>query len=74
MENKLKQIMSNVLDIRVEEINDNTSPENVEKWDSLRHMNLIMAIEEDFDVEFTDEEISTFLNYKLIKLTLDEYK
>ena len=41
MENKLKKIMSELFDIEVSEINENSSPDNIEKWDSLNQMNLI---------------------------------
>ena len=64
--------MSGVLNIPHKDINEETSPDNVESWDSLKHMNLIVALEEEFEVEFLDDEIETLLNYKLIALTLEE--
>lgn len=41
-----------------------------QKWDSLRHMNLILALEEEFNVSFTDEEITDMLSLDLIDETL----
>jgi len=35
-------------------------------WDSLRHMNLVLALEEEFSVSFTDEEITDMLSLDLI--------
>lgn len=73
MEEKLKQIMSQVFEVPIEEITENTSPDTVEKWDSLQHMNLILALEETFNVTFSSEEITEMLNYKLIVMTLKEH-
>ncbi len=66
MENRIKKVMSEVLGIDEASISDNTSPENVESWDSLKQMNIIVALEEEFDIEFNDEDIIEMLNFKLI--------
>jgi acyl carrier protein len=44
----------------------------VEQWDSLRHMNLVVALEEEFRVRFTDQQIDELLSLRLILLTLKE--
>ena len=73
MEKKLKQIMSQVFGVPIEEITENTSPDTVEKWDSLQHMNLILALEEALNVTFSSGEIIEMLNYKLIVMTLRKH-
>jgi|TARA_B100001964_G_C14187546_1_gene579399 acyl carrier protein len=55
MESRIKKVMSNVLNIDIALINNNTSPDNVENWDSLKHMNLIIALEEEFEFEFDEQ-------------------
>lgn len=72
LEKKLKNIMSIVFELKPNEINDDSSPENIENWDSLKHMMLIGAIEDEFDIQFTNDEMLELLNYKLIKLILTE--
>lgn len=72
MEDRIKQVMVSVLRMDISTIDENSSPETIEMWDSLNHMNLILALEEEFGVEFENEEIVNMLNYKLIYLTLDE--
>ena len=54
--------MSSVFGISKEDIKDDASPDNIESWDSLKHMNLIVALEEEFDLEIPDkisDEIKT---------------
>jgi acyl carrier protein len=70
---KIKKVMSAVFEIPVENINDDSSPDSIGNWDSLHHMNLVIALEEEFNITFNEDDISNMLNYKLIKLTLSEY-
>ena len=73
MENtKIKQVMSAVFEIPVESIADDASLDNIENWDSLRHLNLILALEEEFGVSIPDEEVGNLVNYKLIKLVIND--
>lgn len=70
---KLKQVMARVFDVDVAEIAETASNDTVERWDSLRHMNLIIAIEEEFGVEFSGEQVADSINYKLIRIVLQEH-
>ena len=73
MENiKIKQVMSAVFEIPVESIVDDPSSDNIENWDSLRHLNLILALEEEFGVSIPDDEVGNLVNYKLIQITINE--
>ena len=40
---KIKEVMSVVFEIPLESISDDSSYDNIENWDSLRHLNLILA-------------------------------
>lgn len=70
--NRIKQVMSAVFEIPAEQINDNASTDNLDNWDSLRHLNLILALEEEFGVSIPDEEVGNLVNFKLIELTINE--
>jgi len=67
IENRIKTVMSSVLNISKSEIHNKTSPDKISSWDSLKHMNLIAGLEEEFDIEFDADEIGNLMNYKLIK-------
>ena len=66
MQNKLKKIMSVVLNIPIDIISMSSSPENIEKWDSLAQLNLIMAIEEEFGFKLSDDEVIKMTNFESI--------
>lgn len=71
-EARVKKILAQSFNIAVESINEDTSSDNVAKWNSLAHMNLVVALEEEFGVSFTDEQIIEMLSYPLIVLTVKE--
>ena len=69
---RIKKVMSAVFEIPVEQIKDDSSPDIIDSWDSLKHMNLVVALEEEFKTEFTEDEILEMMNYALIKSILME--
>jgi len=66
MKDRLRIIMGNIFDIPIEEINEEISPNNCEKWDSLNQLVLLTAIEEEFEVEFSYEEVLKIADFKSI--------
>lgn len=72
-EQKLKEVLSRIFNVSLDTITEDASPDTIENWDSLRHMNLVLALEEEFGVEFTDDQVVEILSYKLIKIVLKEH-
>ena len=70
MEQKLKQIMSNLFEIEEDEITDESSIDNIENWDSLKHINMIIAIEEEFGISIDEEEMVEMTSFVDIKRIL----
>lgn len=54
---KLEHILRTVFDNASIVISDNLSAEDVEEWDSLNHINLIVAVEKEFNIRFTTREV-----------------
>ena len=77
-EKKVKEIVAIVFNLDPSEIGTNISPNTVENWDSLNHMKLVVAIEEEFGIELTDKEIGDLKDFLSIvecienKLRTDE--
>jgi acyl carrier protein len=72
-ESTLKQVLADIFGVDVSTIGETSSVDTVEKWDSLRHLNLILALEERFNVTLTEEQTVQILSYPLIKLVLEEH-
>jgi len=58
--------MSNTFGIDIEQISDDASPDSIAKWDSLKHMQLILSLEEEFCIEFSDKEVVEVVSYQKI--------
>ena len=67
MSNKLYSIISKVMDVPESEINDQSSPENIESWDSFHGLVLVDELENNFNIKFTIEEITDVQNVGDIK-------
>lgn len=63
LEDRIRAVVSAVLGLSADEINADSSPDTVEQWDSMKHMNMVVALEEEFDIEFTDDEIMEMSNF-----------
>ena len=57
LKERVFKIISQVMGVPVEQVNEHSSTENLGKWDSLQHINLILALEEEFKIKFSIEEI-----------------
>ena len=72
VEEKIIEIMSLVFEVPEDRIKEDSSPDDIENWDSIGAINLITAIEEEFEIEFEDEDLLEMLNFQLIKLKVEE--
>lgn len=59
---RLTEIFREVFDDDTIEIHDAMTAKDVEEWDSLNHINLIVAVERAFRVKFTTKEVSALAN------------
>ena len=70
VEQRVKNMMAALFKMPVADINLDTSVDIVEGWDSLNHMKLVMALEESFAIEFSEQEVTELLSLELVMLTL----
>lgn len=73
-EEDIKNVMNAILDVDVSSIDESSSMDNVKNWDSIGHMNLVLALEDKFGIMIPDEEAGNITSFKLIKLIIAELK
>lgn len=59
---QLNEVFQDVFDDEDIIVNDETTAEDIEDWDSLEHINLIVAVEKKFGIKFNMGEVNKFNN------------
>ena len=69
---KLYNVVSEILGVKKSDINEKSSQDNIENWDSLAIVNMVTELERAFDVQFDILEIVEFYSIEIIRLILIE--
>lgn len=59
---KVQDIFRDILDNDEIELNESVTADDIEEWDSLSHIQLVVAIEKAFGVRFKSEEMMSWKN------------
>jgi acyl carrier protein len=71
---KLNKVLCDVFDFKkVEDINDDLGPDDIDSWDSLGHVDLVTTLEEIFDISLEVVDISRMYTIGGIKKMLEKY-
>lgn len=70
IDDRLHRVCSDVFGIPANAIGDGDSPQTVEAWDSVGHLNLVLALEGEFGVQFEAEEIPDLVSVGAIRRRL----
>ncbi len=63
---RVRGIAADVLQVSASQITLQSSPETIGTWDSVHHLNLILALEQEFDTQFDPEEIDKMISIERI--------
>ncbi len=66
------QIAADIFNLSVDAITAQSSPETIGGWDSLQHVNLVLALEQSFDVQFLPEEMVEMVTIQRMASLVDE--
>lgn len=69
---QVRGIVSDIFQIPIEQVNLDSSPETIEAWESIQHLNLVLALEQEFGVSFSPEEMATMLSVEAISQLVSE--
>lgn len=69
MENRIKKIMEDIFKVTID---DHFSKASTDDWDSFTHLDLIVRLENEFNISFTPNEIGKIESYNDIIEILNE--
>ncbi len=59
---RLNNVFRDIFDDESIVVNENTTANDIEDWDSLEHINLIVAVEQEFGMKFNMNEVTSMKN------------
>lgn len=69
---KVRKLVAEVFQIKESDITSQTNMKNIDSWDSLTHMELIVSLEDEFGIEFTADEIMEMVDVGKIEKIVGE--
>jgi acyl carrier protein len=63
---RVQRIAADVFSVPIAYINAESSADTIETWDSLQHLNFVLAVEQEFGVQFTPEEIEKLISVNTV--------
>jgi len=71
-EDRLSQTVAEVLGVTPDELSEDSSPDTVSSWDSLGHLNLVIALEEEFGIRLSAGDVLAMRSVRLIRQILHQ--
>ena len=57
LQNKVAEIVADLFGLPIEQVGPDASPSTIDAWDSFQQLNLVLALEQEFGIQFNPEEI-----------------
>ena len=71
--NRARAVLAKVLKTDIETIGDDISQMELSDWDSVRHMNVVLGLENEFDIEFDDAELPKLTSLPLMVASIQRH-
>jgi len=70
IQEKVIQVLINIFQVSPDKISTETTSDNVENWDSMNHINMILALEQEFGISYDEEQAVSMLSVgEIIEVT-----
>jgi len=70
---RARAVLAKALKVDPQTISDGASQMDLSEWDSVRHMNVVIALENDFGIEFEDAELATLTSLSLLVAAIEKH-
>ncbi len=70
---KVNRIIADILKISLEKASENFNMDEIDNWDSLTQMGLIVTLENEFGIEISGDDIAEMISFNAIRQTVTKY-
>jgi acyl carrier protein len=70
---KLVEIVAELFELDPAAVGDALTPEDVELWDSLNHLRLVSAVEEEFRIKLSMQEIESIRSLAVLRALVEQH-
>ena len=71
---RVRQIAADVFSVPFESVSATSSPDTIGSWESMQHLNFVLALEQEFEVQFEAKHIEEMRSIEIAVLTLEEVR
>jgi len=69
---QVRAIAADVFHVAPRDLTPDSAPEHLSAWDSIQHLNLLLALEQGFELQFEPEEIDQMQDLRTIAMLLEQ--
>jgi acyl carrier protein len=74
MDEQVKELVAEVFNINEDAVTPELSQETLDNWDSMNHLRLVTAVEEEFDISLTMDEIEAITSLEKLINVINAHK
>ncbi len=74
MDDRIRQVIANTFGLDLAAVTDSASQQSLQPWDSLGHINLVLALEMEFRTQFSVHQIPLLVDFAAIRDALTRGK
>lgn len=69
---QVKEMAADIFNVPVHRIAMQSSPDTIQEWDSLNHLNFVLSLEQRFGLQFDPEEIEQMTDIERAAVLVEE--
>jgi acyl carrier protein len=73
IEDRIRRVLAEVLDLDPSDVSAETSKETVQAWSSLQHLTVVLSLEEEFEIQFDEDETLSIVSFPLIVAAVSDH-
>lgn len=74
MDDEIKELFAEIFNINEDKVTAELSQDMLDNWDSMNHLKLVTAVEEEFDINLTMEQIDEITNFEILVTVIKSLK